>query len=88
MISFYASAFHTLSLWALRARVWAHLHPWKTRLLVTVLLVIYLTVVAAQAAHASWLLPEGTEFTDSHGVPIERFATISVNAGDIWSPGR
>lgn len=88
MISFYASAFHTLSSWALRARVWAHLHPWKTRLLVTLLLVIYLTVVAAQAAHASWLLPEGTEFTDSHGVPIERFATISVNAGDIWSPGK
>lgn len=57
-------------------------------MLVTVLLVTYLTVVAAQAAHASWLLPEGTEFTDSHGVPIERFATINVNAGDIWSPGK
>lgn len=33
--------------------MWAHLHPWKTRVLVTVLLVIYFTVVASQAAHAS-----------------------------------
>ncbi len=88
MIAFYASSFHSLSSWALRARVWAHLHPCKTRVLVTVLLVTYLTVVAGQAAHASWLLPEGTEFTDSHGVPIERFATINVNAGDVWSPGK
>lgn len=88
MISFYASSFHTLSSWALRARVWAHLHPWKARILLTVLLLIYFNVVAAQAAHASWLLPEGTEFTDSHGVPIERFATINVNAGDIWSPAK
>lgn len=88
MISFYASSFHTLSSWALRARVWAHLNPRKTKVLVTVMLVIYFTSITAQAAHASWLLPEGTEFTDSHGVPIERFAAINVNAGDIWTPAK
>lgn len=86
MIGFYTTSFHTLSGWLLRAQVWAHTHPWQTRLLTTVALIAYFTVITAQAAHASWLLPEGTSFTDSHGVPIEAFATINVNAGDIWTP--
>lgn len=86
MITFYATSFHTLSRWGLRARVWAHTHPWQARTLTVLLLITYFTVVTGQAAHASWLLPEGTTFTDSHGVPIEAYATINVNAGDIWTP--
>lgn len=86
MITFYATSFHTLSSWALRARVWVHTHPWKARTLAVLLLITYFTVITSQAAHASWLLPEGTTFTDTHGVPIEAYATINVNAGDIWTP--
>lgn len=86
MITFYATSFHTLSRWGLRTRVWAHTHPWQARTLTVLLLITYFTVVTGQAAHASWLLPEGTTFTDSHGVPIEAYATINVNAGDIWTP--
>lgn len=81
MITFYATSFHNLSRWGFRARVWAHTHPWKSRTLATVVLVAYFTFVTGQAAHASWLLPEGTTFTDSHGVPVEAFARVNINVG-------
>jgi hypothetical protein len=87
VISFYASSFHALGVGSPSAR-WAHLHPWKARILLTVLLLVYFNVVCSSGSARLLASPEGTEFTDSHGVPIERFATINVNAGDIWSPGR
>lgn len=87
MITYYANSFHTLAQWSHQVRLWLKTHPRSARVLATVLLIVYFTVVTHQTAQAeSWLLPEGTSFTDTHGVPIEAYSSINVSSGDIWTP--
>ncbi len=88
MITFYADAFRTMGGWAWRARIWAHQHPRWARTLATLALISYFAFINAQTAHAVGFLPEGVDYTDSHGNPFSKYGTIDIDAGDVFSPGK
>ncbi|KDA07192.1 hypothetical protein DC31_00285 [Microbacterium sp. CH12i] len=88
MITYYADAFRTMGGWIWRARIWAHQHPARARVLAVVLLVGYFVFAQARAAHAAGFLPDGVDYTDSHGNAFSQYTTIDIDAGDVWSPGK
>lgn len=88
MIQFYADSFRTLGGWFWRARSWAHQHPRWARTVAVAVLVVYLTVIQARAAHAAGFLPDGVDYTDSHGNTFSSYTTIDIDAGDVMNPGK
>jgi hypothetical protein len=68
--------------------MWGHRHPVAARILSVVVLVAYFTFVQARAAHAAGFLPDGVDYKDSGGNPFSKYATINIDPGDVWNPGK
>lgn len=88
MISFYVDSFRTMSGWFWRARIWVHRHPVLARIFAVASLVSYFVFMQARAAHAAGFLPDGADYTDSNGNAFSQYASIDIDAGDVWSPGK
>lgn len=87
MIELYTRSFRATRSGVVAVRTWAHRHPVMARLAAAALLIVYFTLVHARAAHAASFLPDGADYTDSHGIPFSAYAVIDISQGDVLNPG-
>lgn len=86
MITVYTTSFRLLARWGSRLRYWAYQHPHLARLF-TVVFLVMLFGMKAQAAHAAGFLPEDSDFEDSAGNKFSQYGIINVAPGDPLHPG-
>jgi hypothetical protein len=94
MIAFYRHIFASLAGAYWRVRVFAHEHPWWTRILAVVLIDVvlvmfgnsYLAYAATADPSAPYILD--TTITDSNGVPLINYAVLPIDRGDVFNWGK
>lgn len=94
MITFYRHTFDSLAGAFWRVRIFAHEHPWWTRILAVVLIDVllvmfgnsYLAYAATSDPSAPYILD--TTITDSNGVPLINYAVLPIDRGDVFNWGK